>query len=120
MKLKKNKKIKILCFDLDNTICTTKGRLYKNSKPIKKVIRIINKLYDEGNIIKIYTARFMGRNLDKVDKIKKNQKNMTIRQLETWNVKYHKIFFGKPSFDILIDDKSFNFDKKWFEKINLL
>ena len=45
---------------------------------------------------------------------------MTIRPLETWNVKYHKIFFGKPSFDILIDDKSFNFDKKWFKKINLL
>ena len=24
------------CFDLDNTICTTKGNKYKGSRPIKK------------------------------------------------------------------------------------
>ena len=44
----------------------------------------------------------------------------SINQLKRWNVKYHKIFFGKPSFDILIDDKSYNFDKKWFKKGNFL
>ena len=59
MKLK-NKKVRTLCFDLDNTICKTKGNIYKKSKPINQVVKIINKLYDEGNIIKIYTARFMG------------------------------------------------------------
>ena len=119
MKLKKNKKVRTLCFDLDNTICKTKGNIYKKSKPINQVVRIINKLYEEGNIIKIYTARFMGRNSDKLSKLTKYQKNMTIRQLEKWNVKYHKIFFGKPSFDILIDDKSLNFDDKWFKKLDI-
>jgi len=117
MKLKNNKKMKTLCFDLDNTICLTKKNLYKKSKPIKQAIEIVNKLYDEGNIVKIYTARFMGRNLDKASKITKQQKKMTVNQLKKWNVKYHKIYFGKPSFDILIDDKSFNFDKRWFKDI---
>ena len=119
MKLKKNNKIKTLCFDLDNTICRTKGNLYKNSKPIKGAIEVINKLYDEGNLIKIYTARFMGRNLDNINKITKQQKNLTINQLKKWNVRYHKIYFGKPSFDILVDDKSYNFEKRWLKKVNV-
>ena len=47
------------CFDIDNTICKTLGSNYKNSKPKKKVINKINKLYDNGHIIKIYSARYM-------------------------------------------------------------
>ena len=34
-----------------------------------------------------------------------------------WGVKYHKIFFGKISYDILIDDKCFFFRKDWNKKI---
>ena len=34
-------------------------------------------------------------------------KNKTIKQLSENGVMYHKIFFGKPSYDLLIDDKSF-------------
>ena len=52
MKLKNKIKIKTLCFDLDNTICVTKNNLYKKSKPIKQAIEIVNKLYNEGNIIR--------------------------------------------------------------------
>ena len=65
---------KILCFDIDNTICTTLKSNYKSSKPKKKVIKIINKFYDQGHEIKIYTARFMGRNSDNEKKIKKRIK----------------------------------------------
>ena len=112
-------KLKTLCFDLDNTICITKKNLYRNSKLIKQVIEIINTLYDKGNIIKIYTARLMRRNLDKINKITKQQKNLTINQLKKWNVRYHKIYFGKPSFDILVDDKTYNFEKRWLKKVNV-
>jgi hypothetical protein len=111
---------KILCFDIDNTICTTLKSNYKSSKPKKKVIKIINKFYDQGHEIKIYTARFMGRNSDNEKKIKKKDKTFTINQLKNWGLKYHKIFFGKPNFDILFDDKSFEFNKRWFDKINKL
>ena len=43
----------IFCFDIDNTICTTKGKDYKSAKPKKNVINLINELYDSGHTIKI-------------------------------------------------------------------
>jgi hypothetical protein len=107
---------KILCFDLDNVICKTTKNYYKKSKPIRKVVKYINYLYEKGYTIKIYTARYMGRNKDNSKLIKASQKNFTKKQLKKWGVKYNKIFFGKPSFDILFDDKSYNFNFKWAKK----
>ena len=37
--------MKRLCFDLDGVICTTNNSEYKKSKPKKKIIKLINKLY---------------------------------------------------------------------------
>jgi ribonuclease HI len=68
----KNKK-KVFCFDIDGVICKTPKNYYKNSKPIKKAIMAINLLYDSGNKILIFTARFMGRSGENVFKAKKNQ-----------------------------------------------
>lgn len=111
-------KKKTLCFDLDNVICTTKKNFYKLSKPKKKVIKYINYLYDKGFIIKIYTARFMGRTNDNGTQAKHAAQKITINQLKKWNLKYHKIFFGKPSFDVFVDDKSFGFKKNWLENFS--
>ena len=54
-------KQKVLAFDIDGVICHTLGSDYKNSKPNKEAIEKINNLYDKGNKIIIFTARFMGR-----------------------------------------------------------
>ena len=110
-------KKKILCFDLDNVICDTKKNFYKKSKPKVEVINYINNLFEKGHTIKIYTARFMGRSKDNRQKATLAAKKITINQLKKWNVKYHKIFFGKPSFDILIDDKSFGFKVNWLKSL---
>lgn len=109
-------KKKTLCFDLDNTICTTNGRNYFKSKPKKKVINLINKLYDEGYFIKILTARYMGRTDDNFTKAKKMGYKMTNKQLKKWGLKFHKLFLSKPSFDVYVDDKNFNFKKDWILK----
>ena len=53
--------IKIICFDLDNTLCKTIRNNYHKSTPIKKNINTLNKLYESGYEIKIFTSRFMGR-----------------------------------------------------------
>jgi hypothetical protein len=45
--------------------------------------------------------------------VKKKIKPLTVKQLKWWRVKYHKIYFGKPSFDLFIDDKSLFFNKDW-------
>ena len=56
------------CFDIDNTICKTSLSKYNSSKPDKNAIEMINKLYEKGHIIKINTARNMGRNKDDIKK----------------------------------------------------
>ena len=104
---------KILCFDIDNVICKTKKNNYKNSKPNKRAIKKINQLYDQGYIIKIFTSRYMGRNNENVSKAKKQGYRMTIDQLKKWKIKYHRLIFGKPSFDLFIDDRALFFKKNW-------
>tara|TARA_B100000927_G_scaffold280220_1_gene264544 strand:- start:12 stop:350 length:339 start_codon:yes stop_codon:yes gene_type:complete len=101
------------CFDIDNTICTTKSTKYSKSIPKEKIIRKINSLYDDGHIIKIYTARYMGRNNDQLNKAKKQGFKSTENQLKKWGLKYHNLFFGKPSADLYIDDKSVFYKKNW-------
>jgi len=111
----KNKK-KIICFDLDDTICSTKKKNYLSAKPKKKVINLINALY-KNHIIKIYTSRYMGRNNENVSKAKKQGFQNTKKQLRKWNLNYHELIMGKPSFDILIDDKALGFNRNWTKKI---
>ena len=110
-------KKKILCFDLDNVLCKTIKNNYKRSIPLKKNIGLVNQLYSKGYYIKIFTARFMGRNNQNVSKAKKQGLKFTKVQLKKWKISYHKLIFGKPSFDIYIDDKSFFFDKNWSSKL---
>jgi len=110
-------KKKILCFDIDNVICHTKKSDYKNSKPIKKNIKFINNLFSRGFYIKIFTARFMGRNNQNIIKAKKQGYKFTQNQLKKWGVKYNKIIFGKPSYDIFVDDKAYGFKKNWIQDL---
>ena len=117
--MKYKKKYKIFCFDLDNTICKTKKSNYKRSIPIKKNIILINKLKEKGNYIKIFTSRFMGRNNESVIKAKKQGYNFTRNQLIRWNVKFDKLIFGKPSYDVFIDDKNIYYKKNWSRDIKL-
>jgi len=109
---------KKLCFDLDNVICYTNKNNYRSSKPKKKVINYINGLYSKDFKIIVFTARFMGRTNDNRIKATKMGKNFTIKQLKKWNLKYHKLIFGKPSYDVIIDDKSFGFKKSWLNNFS--
>ena len=110
-------KIKTICFDLDNTLCTTKKNNYTKSKPIKKNIKLVNKLYDDGYNIKIFTARFMGRSNDNQNLAKKRGFEMTKKQLKKWNLKYHKLILGKPTYDFVVDDKAYGYNSNWSNKL---
>ena len=103
--MKKN----IICFDLDNVICFTNKNFYKESKPNIEAIKKINLLYKKGFIIKIFTSRFMGRSNENISVAKKKGFKLTEEQLLSWGVKYHSLIFGKPSFDLYIDDKAIFF-----------
>jgi hypothetical protein len=90
--------VSIYCFDIDDTICTTEGVDYSSSKPIVDRITKINSLYDNGAIIKIYTARGSKTGID--------WRDHTEKQLRSWGVKYHELHMGKPFADLYIDDKA--------------
>ena len=110
-------KKKIICFDLDGVICKTKGIDYKNSVPIKKNISVINLLKKNGFIIKIFTARFMGRSKENVYLAKKRGFKLTLSQLKKWGIDYDFLIMGKPTYDLFIDDKNLSFDNNWSKEL---
>ena len=98
--------MKTYVFDIDGTICLKNRNVdYEKSIPIKNRIKVINKLYLEGNTIIFQTARGMGRNKNNIGQSIQQFYDLTVKQLTDWGVKYHMLFMGKPSGDIYIDDK---------------
>jgi hypothetical protein len=69
------------------------------------MVEFVNKLYDGGHIINIYTARGMNQFNGDVEKIYALIFEITETQLHLWGVKYHKLIMGKLHYDVLIDDK---------------
>jgi hypothetical protein len=108
--------MKTFCFDIDGVICQTQNNNYKSSKPNKKIINLINKLYLKNRII-IFTARYMGRSDGRVNLAKKKGLKFTKNQLKSWGLNYHKLIMGKPSYDIFVDDKNLEFTSNWHIKL---
>ena len=59
----------------------------------------------------------MGKNNEDIKKAYNEGYEMTLKQLNKWNVKYHKLIMGKPSYDLLVDDKHIDFAENWITKI---
>lgn len=97
----------IYVFDLDGTLCNTKGTWYEEATPKQDRIDAVNKLYDEGHTIIIDTARGCVSG--------KNWWYFTVEQLKGWGVKFHTLRTGvKFGADVFVDDKGFN-DKVFFD-----
>ena len=96
---------KTYVFDIDGTICSLSDGDYKEAKPFKDRINVINELYDSGNTIYFQTARGMGRSNNSQVFANRLFYKFTEKQLKEWGVKHHGLFLGKPSGDIYIDDK---------------
>ena len=113
-------KKKIFCFDIDGVICNNhkkKNINYKKSFPNFETIHLINKIYDRGHKVIIFTSRYMGRNKENKKLAIKQGFKSTKKQLKTWGLKYNKLIFGKPSYDYIIDDRSIDFKKNWHNRL---
>lgn len=101
----------IIYIDIDDTICNSdKNGNYVNSTPIVKAIQKANELYDNGHTIIYWTARGTITGID--------WRDVTEKQFELWSVKYHELRFGKPAYDLFIDDKNMN-SESWWSKIKI-
>ena len=100
----------IIYVDIDETICRSpESRDYQYAVPIVCNIKTINELYEADNTIIYWTARGTGTGID--------WREVTENQFGSWGVKYHELKMGKPSYDIIVDDKHFNYDNKWIEDL---
>jgi dTDP-glucose 4,6-dehydratase len=94
----------IVYVDIDETICSkSEGLDYSEAVPLKERIEKINSLYDNGNTIVYWTARGTVTGID--------WRATTEEQFRQWGVKYHELKFGKPAYDLFIDDKNINSER---------
>ena len=103
----------IIAVDLDGVLCKDMHANFREAKPIQEAVDVVNRLYDEGHTIMIWSARGRKENDDKAI-------DDTIKQLAEWGVKYHEINRNKPFYDLAIDDKAFQSMlsfKKAYEKM---
>ena len=100
----------IYCFDIDGTICTSvEDSQYTLAKPYTHVIQKINRLFDEGNVIKMMTARGSVSGKDYTD--------LTQQQLHEWGVKHHELIMNtKPHAHLFVDDRAMHIDT-WLEQV---
>lgn len=102
---------KIIAVDLDHTLCIPKTgdtyQKYAMADPIEKMIDHVNRLYDQGHRIVLYTARRMLTHDGDVSKVIADVGQITEDWLTLHGVKYHEIVYGKIYFDVLIDDKGY-------------
>jgi len=98
--------MKIVCFDIDGVICNQTDGDYDQAIPNQDIIDLINRLFEKGYEIRIFTSRYMGRTNEDAEKSYNMGFEHTKQQLKDWGVRFHKLNMGKPRYDIFIDDKS--------------
>lgn len=90
------------CIDIDGCICTNTRGKYDEAEPCQLFIMRVNMMFDEGHHIMLFTARGTTTGID--------WRDVTVEQLTRWGVKYHELVFGKPEYDVIVDDKSMSLD----------
>ena len=80
----------------------------------KKIEIVIAVGYQKEKVIDFLRISHSDRKI----KIVKVDNGLTKKQLKRWDVKYHRLLFGKPVFDVYIDDKNFEFKKNWHKAFN--
>lgn len=92
----------IIYIDIDDTICKLppNSQDYSEAVPIYDRIAKMNDLHNNGHTIIYWTARGTESGID--------WRELTLAQFNKWLVKYDQIYFGKPVYDLFIDDKNIN------------
>jgi hypothetical protein len=84
----KENKQKLFLIDIDGTICddilNEDSHLYPDANVYPKALDIINKWYDEGNVITFFTAR------------ESKDREVTLQWLDKHGFKYHGLVMDKP------------------------
>mgnify|MGYP003114339024 FL=1 len=99
--------LKKLIVDCDGVIAgKDHGGDYSQAPPLKHGIEQVNKLYDMGYTIILYTARYGERRKGNLHEMYEAGYREWTDWLEENGVKYHHAYMGKPAGVMYIDDKA--------------
>ena len=89
-----------IAFDLDDTLYDDPGLgsqlLRSNPQPYPEVVEFIRAKFNEGWRITFFSARHW------------NCLEYFEQYMSRWDIPYHQIILGKPTYDYFVDDKAFN------------
>ncbi len=89
----------VFCFDIDGVIAhISPNNDYSIASPNLSNIARVNRLYDQGNQIILFTARGSKTGIDWTE--------TTRNQMLSWGVKHHELRLGKPAADYYVDDRA--------------
>ena len=102
----------IIYVDLDHTLCFPDESYgqhrdkYRFAIPNSEIIQRVNDWHRIGHNIVIYTARRMKTQNGDVELVEEEVGQLTRNWLAEHGVSYDELMFGKPYYDMLIDDKT--------------
>jgi len=97
--------------DLDGVICELRkpGQTYADVLPVPGAVAKLKALRAAGHEVVIMTARHMKTTGMNVGRVIARQGLTTLRWLETHEVEFDEIWFGKPHCDVYLDDNALRF-----------
>ena len=98
--------LKKLIVDCDGVIAGNNGGDYANAPPLEHGIKQVNKLYDMGYEIILFTARYGERRHGDIHKMYESGFQEWTDWLNKHGVKYTHAYMGKPAGVLYIDDKA--------------
>lgn len=104
-----------IAIDLDGTICTWHPCDYERAELMSDRAARVRQLAKMGHEIWIYTARGSGD--PGPEGAEHRWGDVTRDQLSRWDIPYTRLIFGKPTFDLLIDDRAIAFSDDWVEEV---
>lgn len=85
-------------FDIDGTICPIKRKdeKYEELVPFTNIVEKMRELKGEGAKIILFTSRNMNSYNGNIGLINKHTAKTLLEWLETWDIPYDEIIYGKP------------------------
>ena len=102
-----DKSLRRIVVDCDGVIAgKAHGGDYSKARPLKHGIEQVNKLYDEGWDITLFTARYGERRGGNINQMYQAGYVEWLKWLEDNGVNYTNAYMGKPPAVLYIDDKA--------------
>jgi|TARA_R100000030_G_scaffold43373_2_gene32737 tRNA A-37 threonylcarbamoyl transferase component Bud32 len=108
----------VTVIDFDGTLALGDTKNISKMIPNLKLVSLINSLYEDGNTIKIVTARGC-KSCNTFEERYNKYFEIIDKWLKKYNIKYHELSFYKEYADVYIDDRAINIkDTIYYNKLD--